>query len=104
MFRYVTMITVQNYLHRSVCNSARLPAEFAAFLLVASTDCTIDCTRSSVAWDFGGRPCPSAPPPRGTVEARKTSDIRDQTCGPSLSTRYGGVAFGRGGSEREGGS
>lgn len=46
MFRYVTMITVQNYLHRSVCNSARLPTEFAAFLLVASADCTIHRKRS----------------------------------------------------------
>jgi hypothetical protein len=110
MFRYVTIITVQNYLQRSVCNSARLRTESAAFLLVASADYTIHCKRTSLAWDFGDRPCPSAPPPpphthniRGIEETRKTSDVREQACGPSLSTRYRRVVFARGGSEPEGG-
>ena len=79
MFRYVITITVQNYL-RSVYNSARLPTEFAEFLLVPSADCTIHCKRSSLVCDFGDRPCPSAPSHniRGTKRRERpvTSETR----------------------------
>ena len=97
IFSHLTLITVQNVLHRSERKFCTPQRKVVAFLIIQSY--TLTRLANSVTGNvlllpviFGGRPHPSCE----QTKCVRHGDLIGQAYGPITSTRYDGVEFARG--------